>query len=123
MQYCIKKFWNSILLRFKNKKKKIIDEKEEIKIIDKILKIFFLVWKMRWNDKIIIIIKKIYVEVTCLLRKAKAIKIGIKNHWYALPLIIDQIKIFKVNIDKNVEWWSTKGVPLDGYANIEKQAA
>ena len=60
------------------------------------------------------IAKKIYDAGTCLLKKAKNKKTGTKNHKLNLLVLNDLMSKIIAIIDKKVEWWSTKGVPLEG---------
>ena len=112
--YCVKKFSTSIELILKKNNTELINKTDEDINDNIILKKIFLFWCVRWMRVIIIIDKIIYAAGTCLLKKAKNIKIGIKNQWKNLLVLIEIIKAYKAIIDKKVEWWSTNGVPLDG---------
>ena len=74
----------------------------------------------RWKIVRAIINNNIYDAGTCLLKKAKNKNKGTKNQKYKLFLSIALIKITIAIRDNNAEWWSTKGVPLEGYDKIEK---
>ena len=67
--------------------------------------------------------KNTYAAGTCLLRKAMSKKIGTKNHKCNLLVCIALIRKIRDANDNKAEWWSTKGVPLEGYAKIEKHVA
>ena len=100
---------------------KLIENKEDINKTEIILNDSFLVCCNKWKLIIKITLIKIYVAGTCLLKKPRNKKKGIKNQKYDFFVLIANIKnITEIN-DKNAEWWSTKGVPLDGYASKAKQ--
>ena len=56
---------------------------------------------------------------TCFEKKANPKHIGNKNQDIFFSFFIAKIKIQIPNKEKKAEWWSTKGVPLVGYASTE----
>ena len=115
------KFLKSISFICKNIKNKKINIIEVAHSVIKIWINSFFSWCRRWRKVKNIATKKIYAAGTCLLKKAKNKKTGTNNHKLNLLVLNDLISKIIAIIDNKVEWWSTKGVPLDGYANIEKQ--
>ena len=66
---------------------------------------------------------KMQEEGDCLQKKAKKKHIGIKNQKNFLSVFIANKKKKIPANEKKVEKWSGKGVPIEGFAKIEKQDA
>ena len=69
------------------------------------------------HDKIITN-KEIFPVGVCLLKKEIAKIIGRKNQYILEFVFMAKIKNSKEIIESMEAWWSTKGVPADGYAKI-----
>ena len=54
-------------------------------------------------------------------KKAKPKKIGNKYQRNLFSLLIARMEKYTPNKEKKAAWWSTKGVPLEGYASIENK--
>ena len=109
--------------KLKNSIRTIKDTTDEKTNVKKILKKSFLVWWVRWKIINRMTTKNIYAAGTCLLRKAISKKMGTKNHKCNLLVLIALMSKIRATNDNKAEWWSTKGVPLEGYAKIEKHIA
>ena len=55
-------------------------------------------------------------------RKAKQKKNGNNIQYNLCSLLIAKIRKYTPNKEKKAEWWSAKGVPLDGYASTDTKS-
>ncbi len=99
-----------------------IKKTDKINNDPQIPKKIFLILKLKtkWTSERNEIIKKVYPDGVCLVKNETPNIIGRMNH-HSLELVFNANIKHKIAIaDKYDDWWSTYGVPEDGYAKKDK---